>query len=114
MTEILLMGGGVGVVLLIICLIVREQTNSRIRSMRTELMSLRSREKRLADRCDEIERMESQMREALMRTSRCQHELGEASKRFTKKLGQLHMTLRGEEMPELEEQAEEQPEDSQA
>ena len=112
MSDILLIGAVV--LLLVICLIVREQTNSKIRSMRTEFGSLRSRERRLADRCDEIEKMESQMREALMRTGRCQHELGEASKRFTKKLGQLHMTLRGEEMPELQEQAEEQPEDSQA
>ena len=102
--------GGVSVLLLVICLIVREQTNSKIRTTRTELMSLRSREKRLANRCDEIEKMESQMREALMRTSRCQHELGEAWKGFKKKLEGLHMTLRGEEIPELEEQAEEQSE----
>ena len=101
MTDILIMGGGAGVVLLVICLIVRERTETSIRALRTEFMSLRSREKRLANRCDEIEKMESQMREALMRTGRCQQELGEAWKRFTKKLGQLHMTLRGEEMPEF-------------
>ncbi len=105
LTEILLMGGGASLLLLVNCLIVRDRTNSRIRSIRTELGSLRSREKRLAARCDEIEKMESQMREALMRTSRCQNELGEAWKRFTKKLGQLHMTLRGEEMPGAEEEA---------
>ena len=67
MTDILLMGGGAGVVLLVICLIVREQTESRIRGLSTELISLRSNERRLADKRDEIEKMESQMHEAMMR-----------------------------------------------
>ena len=114
MTDILIMGGGVAVALLVICLIVREQTDSRIRGLRTELMSLRSKEKRLADRRDEIENMESQMREAIMRTSRCQYELEEASKRFRRELGGLHLALRGEEMPGAEVEAETQPENSQA
>ena len=114
MTDILLMGGGAGVVLLVICLIVREQTESRIRGLSTELISLRSNERRLADKRDEIENMESQMREAMMRTNRYQYELEEASKRFRKQLGGLHLALRGEEMPGAEEEAEKQPEKSQA
>ena len=112
-TDVLIMGGAGGAILIVICLIAREQTESRIRGLRTELMSLRSKEKRLATKRDEIEGMRSQMREAILRTGRYQHELQEASKRFREELNGLHLALRGVELPDQEE-ANKDPEKSEA
>ena len=59
-----------GVVLLIICLVVRDQTEYRLSQLRSEFMFLRSEEKRLAERRDEVELMVSQIGEGLMRAER--------------------------------------------
>lgn len=59
-----------GVVLLIVCLIVRDQTEYRLSQLRSEFMFLRSEEKRLADRREEVELMVSQIGDGLMRAER--------------------------------------------
>ena len=45
--ELLYLLGGIGVVMLIICLVVREGTEGRLARKRTELMSLRNAERGL-------------------------------------------------------------------
>ena len=59
-----------GVILLIICLVVRDQTEYRISRLRSEFMFLRSEEKRLAERRDEVELMVSQIGDGLLRADR--------------------------------------------
>jgi len=59
-----------GVILLIICLVVRDQTEYRISRLRSEFMFLRSEEKRLAERRDEVELMVSQIGDGLIRADR--------------------------------------------
>jgi hypothetical protein len=67
MLEGLLIGG---VALIIINLVVRDQTQFRLTRLRTELLGLRSEERRVADRRDEVELMVAQIADALMRADR--------------------------------------------
>lgn len=67
MLEVLLIGG---VGLIVINLVVRDQTQVRIIGLRTELLGLRSEEKRLSERRDEVELMVAQIADALMRADR--------------------------------------------
>ncbi len=59
-----------GVVLIIVCLIVRDQTQFRLSRLRSEVLALRSEEKRLSERRDEIELMVAQIGDAIMRADR--------------------------------------------
>lgn len=68
--EILLV---LGVLLTIVDLIVRDQTQFRLARLRSELLALRSEEKRLAERRQEVELMVAQIGDALMRTDRRTH-----------------------------------------
>ncbi len=61
---------GIGIFLVVVCLIVRDRTEYRISRLRAELMSLRTEEKRQADVRDEVELMIAQAGEALMRGDR--------------------------------------------
>ena len=64
---------GVGIVLIVTCLVVRDRTEYRISKLRSEFMALRTEEQRQADLRDEIELMVAQAGEALMRGDRrCQ------------------------------------------
>ena len=65
--EILL---AAGIVLIIVALIVRDQTLYRLSRLRTELLALKSEEKRLSERREEIELMVAQIGEAVMRADR--------------------------------------------
>jgi|TARA_B100001964_G_scaffold174630_1_gene192318 hypothetical protein len=65
--EGLLIGG---VALIIVNLVVRDQTQFRISRLRAELLGLISEEKRLAERRDEVELMVAQIADALMRADR--------------------------------------------
>ena len=67
MLEALLIAG---VALIIVNLIVRDQTQFRIGRLRAELLGLRSEEKRLAERREEMELMVAQIGDALMRADR--------------------------------------------
>ena len=60
----------IGVVLIIVCLIVRDQTQFRLSRLRSEVLALRSEEKRLSERRDEIELMVAQIGDAVMRADR--------------------------------------------
>ena len=61
---------GIGAVLVIICLVVRDRTESRIQKMRAELMALRKDERRHTELREEIETTCAQATEALMRADR--------------------------------------------
>ena len=63
MLEMLIIGG---VALVIINLVVRDQTEFRIRQLRSELMALRSEEKRLSELRDEVELMVAQIGDAII------------------------------------------------
>jgi replication fork clamp-binding protein CrfC len=67
MLEALLIGG---VALVIVNLIVRDQTQFRVSRLRSELMGLISEEKRLAERREEVELMVAQIGDALARADR--------------------------------------------
>jgi len=67
MLEVLLIGG---VGLIVINLVVRDQTQFRISRLRAETLALRSEEKRLSERRDEVELMVAQIADALMRADR--------------------------------------------
>lgn len=67
MLEGLLIGG---VALIIINLVVRDQTEFRLSRLRSDLLALNSEEKRLAERRDEVELMVAQIGDALMRADR--------------------------------------------
>ena len=61
---------GIGIFLVVVCLVVRDRTEYRISRLRAELMALRTEEKRQADVRDEVELMIAQAGEALMRGDR--------------------------------------------
>ena len=61
---------GVGILLVVVCLVVRDRTEYRISRLRAELLALRTEEKRQADVRDEVELMIAQAGEALMRGDR--------------------------------------------
>ncbi len=67
MLEGLLIGG---VALIIINLVVRDQTEFRLSRLRSDLLALNSEEKRFAERRDEVELMVAQIGDALMRADR--------------------------------------------
>ncbi len=76
MLEGLLIGG---VALIILNLIVRDQTEFRLSRLRSDLLALNSEEKRLAERRDEVELMVAQIGEALMRADRRRTSLEKAA-----------------------------------
>ena len=61
---------GIGIFLVVVCLVVRDRTEYRVSRLRAELMALRTDEKRQADARDEVELMIAQAGEALMRGDR--------------------------------------------
>ncbi|MBT7859262.1 MAG: hypothetical protein HN712_03080 [Gemmatimonadetes bacterium] len=99
--DILLIAGGIAVLLLVVCLIARESTEGRLRGMRIELMSLRSRERTLEDQVKAVQKTGSQIREGLMRMERTQDTTGHVVSDLLRKLGQLHEFVRDEPIPPL-------------
>jgi hypothetical protein len=65
--EGLLIGG---VVPIIVNLVVRDQMQFRVSRLKSDLLGLRSEEKRLPERRDEVELMVAQIADALMRADR--------------------------------------------
>ena len=86
-----------GVVLIIICLIVREQTQFRLSRLRTEVLALRSEQKRLSERRDEIELMVAQIGDAIMRADRRCNEIEKGCKQLTEMMETLGVGPMGEE-----------------
>ncbi|MBT4101420.1 MAG: hypothetical protein HOM68_26605 [Gemmatimonadetes bacterium] len=99
MSELLLIAGGSAVFLLIVCLITRESTEGKLRAMRMELMSLRSKERTLEDQVKAVQKTESQIREGLMRMERTQDSTGQVVSDLFRKLTQLYEFVRQEPMP---------------
>lgn len=93
MFEGLLIGG---VALIIINLIVRDQTQFRISRLRSELLGLRSEEKRLAERRDEVELMVAQIADALMRADRRRQSLERGCGTMQEKLEQIGAMIAGD------------------
>jgi hypothetical protein len=62
----------IAIVLLIVFLVVRDQTEFKLGRMRAELMALRSEEKGLSQECTEVQRLVAQIGEALLRAERRQ------------------------------------------
>lgn len=90
MFEGLLIGG---VALIIINLVVRDQTQFRISRLRAELLGLRSEEKRLAERRDEVELMVAQIADALMRADRRRQSLERGCGAMQEKLDEITAML---------------------
>lgn len=97
--DVVLISGGIAVFLLIACLITRESTEGKLRGMRVELMSLRTRERTLEDQVKSIQKTESQIREGMMRMERTQDATGHTVTDLYRKLAQLYEFLRAEPMP---------------
>ena len=83
MLEGLLIGG---VALIILNLVVHDQTEFRLSRLRSDLLALNSEEKRLAERRDEDELMVAQIGEALMRADRRQTSLEKGCGQLADKL----------------------------
>ena len=90
------------IVLVVICLVVRSQTEYQLAHLRTELFSLRSEEKRLAQEHGELEQMISQIVEALGRSERRRQNLREDDQDLTALLRDLYQEVKGQELdPDL-------------
>lgn len=90
---------GVAVLLVIGCLVVREQTEKWIRGLALEVRALRNRDKRLSENRTDVDKIAYQLREVSLRADRREYELEEVSDRFEKSLRVLHLAIREEEMP---------------
>ena len=99
MNEQLLILGGVGVVLLIVCLVVRETTETRLARMRTALMALRNQERGLEQQINDMQTTKSQIGEAMSRAQGRQTSIAHLLESVLNDLGQLHEFLRGESLP---------------
>ena len=90
--EILLVAG---VLLTILDLIVRDQTQYRLARLRSELLALRSEEKRLAERRQEVDQMVAQIGEALMRSDRRANSIEKGSATVGELLEKLDQIAQG-------------------
>ena len=61
---------GIGAILIISCLVVRDRTEDRMQKLKTEFLALRTDEKRQADMREDNELTVAQATEALMRADR--------------------------------------------
>ena len=85
--------------LVIACLVVREQTEKWLRGLALEVRGLRNQDKRLSENRTNIDKIAYQLREVTLRADRQQYELEEVSDRFEQSLRELHLAIREEEMP---------------
>lgn len=92
--EILLV---LGVVLTIIDLVVRDQTQFRLARLKGDLLALRSEEKRLAERRQEVELMVAQIADALMRADRRCHSIEKGREAIGQLLEKLDQRAQGDE-----------------
>ena len=99
MNEQLLILGGVGVVLLIVCLVVRETTETRLARMRTALMALRNQERGLDQQINDMQTTKSQIGEAMSRAQGRQTSISHLLESVYGDLGKLYEFLRGEPLP---------------
>jgi len=85
-----------GVLMTIVDLIVRDQTQFRLGQLRSELVALRSEEKRLAEQRQEVDLMVAQVGDALMRAERRRQAVEKGAAKVTEALEKLDQLARGE------------------
>ena len=90
---------GLALFLLIVCLITRESTEAKLRSMRMELMGLQSKERTLGEQVKATRKTELQIREGMMRMSRTEETTGHVVIDLFRKLTTLYEFIRQEPMP---------------
>ncbi len=95
----LLIFGGVGVALLIGCLVLRETTEVRLARMRTALMSLRNQERGLEQQINDLQTTKNQISEAMSRAQGRQSSIGHLLESVYDDLEKLYQHLRGERLP---------------
>lgn len=100
--DVLLAFGGLVVVMVVVCLVVRESTEQRLRRLRAELMQLRSQVRVLEDRMKSYETVRSQVREVLSRIDSRKLSTNDAIENIYDKLRQLYEFLREEELPPMD------------
>ena len=91
----------VAIVLVIVALVVRDQTEFRLSRMRADLLALRSEEQRLGMERSEIERMVAQTGEATMRADNRQRNLDQQFKELVEILKQLDVELPSPPVPQI-------------
>lgn len=100
MSPELLICGGVGIVLLIGCLVVREGAEVRLARMRTALMSLRNQERGLENQITALQMTRSQINEAMTRAQGRQSSIAHLLESVYGDLEKCYQHLRGEKLPQ--------------
>ena len=88
---------GVGITLIITCLVVRDRTAFRLSQLRAELMALRNEEKRAAAILTEVEVFISRISDGIIRADRRELGLEKASEQLGIILENLKALLEGED-----------------
>jgi hypothetical protein len=83
----------IGIVLVIVALVVRDQTEYRLNRLRGELLALRNEEQRLNEESNDLERMIAQTRDALMRANDRQRGAQKAHEEVIEMLADLGLTV---------------------
>ncbi len=96
MFEMLLVAG---IILIIVDLVVRDQTLYRLKRLRAEVLALKAEEKRLSERRNEVELMVAQIGDAVMRADRRNFAIEKGSTTLSDQLEALS-ELVGTEQPE--------------
>ena len=97
--DILYILGGIGVVMLIICLVVRESTENRLVRKRTELMTLRNKERGLENQINGLQTVKAQLRESIGRADGRSLSAKQLLEGIYEKLDRLYEHLREESCP---------------
>ena len=107
MSEHIIILGGVGVFLLVVCLAVRGSTENRLARMRAELITLRGQERGLVDRIEDAQSVQAQLREVQGRLQGRQSSTEQLLESIYDKLGRLYEFLRDEDLPKPDQPGEE-------
>jgi Tfp pilus assembly protein PilN len=91
----------VSIVLVIIALVVRDQTEFKLSRLRADLLALRSEEQRLGMERSELERMVAQTAEAIMRADNRQRAVDKQFKELVEILRQLDVELPPSSVPQV-------------
>jgi hypothetical protein len=92
MTELLI---GVGIILIIVCLVVRDRTEYRLTRMRSGFLALRNTEQRLAQKHREMESLAQHADEAFVRATQRQQSSTQGNREFIDLLKKLYPLIKG-------------------
>jgi len=90
----------VAIVLVIVALVVRDQTEFKLSRLRAEILALRSEEQRLGEERTDLERMVAQTGEALMRGDHRQRAVDKQFKELVEVLQKLDIDLENPSDPQ--------------